>query len=261
MTAYFKWASALQVGTSHIIRDAPCQDAISVVEFADRNGTPWILAALSDGAGSSPHSEQGSKYAVECFTDFMREALAEAPPIDDTELEDLVSRAVDLVRRTINEVAQTHEREAIDYAATFLGSVSNAERTAFVQLGDGAIIHGAQNNWELVFLPQHGEFANHTFFVTEEQHMDRIQLKVTSSPAFVVLTSDGLEECLIQPKTNEVHPPLLDYFALAFGADEKVGECQPLSQEIGKLLISPTVTKRSDDDTSVIALSLERDGP
>ena len=257
MTAYFKWASAIQVGTSHITRDTPCQDAISVVVFADRNGTPWIAAALSDGAGSSLHSERGSKYAVECFTDFMLEALAECTPINDTELEDLVSRGVGLVRRTINEVAQTHEREAIDYAATFIGCVSNAERTAFVQLGDGAIIHGEQNNWELAFVPQHGEFANETFFITEEQHMDRIQLKVTPSPAFIVLTSDGLEECLIQPKTNEVHPPLLDYFASAFATHEEVGECKPLSQEIGKLLVSPIVTTRSDDDTSVIALSIE----
>ena len=261
MTTYFKWASAIQVGTSHITRDAPCQDAISVREFTDRDSTLWMVAALSDGAGSSPHSEQGSKYAVECFTDFMREALVECTPSDDTELEDLVSRGVGLVRRTISEVASTREREANDYAATFLGCVSNAERTAFVQIGDGAIIYGMLKKWELAFVPQHGEFANHTFFVTEEQHMDRIQLKVTSSPAFIVLTSDGLEECLIQPKTNEVHPPLLDYFASAFGAHEEVGECEPLSQEIDKLLLSPTVTTRTDDDTSIIALAIKGDMP
>ena len=261
MTTHFKWASALQVGTSHITRDAPCQDAVSVREFTDRDGTPWILAALSDGAGGSPHSERGSKYAIECFTDFMLEAVVECPPINDTELEDLVARAVGLVRRTINEVAQTHERKTIDYAATFLGCVSNAKRTAFVQLGDGAIIHGHLNKWKLAFLPQHGEFANHTFFVTEEQHMDQIQIKVTASPAFIVLTSDGLEECLIQPKTNDVHPPLLDYFASAFGFHGEVGECEQLSQEIGKLLVSPIVTKRSDDDTSVIALSIEGEEP
>ena len=60
-------------------------------------------------------------------------------PANDNELEDLTQRAVNLVHRTLNEVAGHHERQSLDYAATFLGCVTNAERSALVQIGDRAI--------------------------------------------------------------------------------------------------------------------------
>ena len=67
----------------------------------------------------------------------------------------------------------------------------------------------------------------------------------------------GWRSAWFTQKTLEVHPPLLDYFTSAFAAAQEAGVCEALSNEIAKLLVSPVVTTRSDDDTSVIALSIE----
>src|SRR5687768_12591789 len=71
-----KWISAWSsvIGSSHIEEGLPCQDN-SIVTIIPK--TNWIIAAVSDGAGSSSHSEFGSEKAVNLVVQKCNEIIHE----------------------------------------------------------------------------------------------------------------------------------------------------------------------------------------
>lgn len=253
----FSWAQAVSTGPSHAASGTPCQDALSVRTFAGRDGTPWIAAAVADGAGSASHSQYGSQYITDCFTRFIEEALAEIDVRQDADIADLIRRGMALVRSVLVDVAQNNERALGDYASTLLVCVCSAQRTALAQIGDGAIVLGIGNNRRVSFRPQHGDFVNQSAFLTDDDALEHLQVMVFDAvPEFVVLFSDGLEDLLVSPKDLSVHPPFFMYLAQAFGVTSDPGNRRAISEQLAGMLASKAVTSRSDDDTSVVALCL-----
>lgn len=255
----FSWAQAVSTGPSHTAAGTPCQDALSVRAFAGRDGTSWIAAAVADGAGSASHSQFGSQYITDCFTQFMAEALAETGAPTEADLTDLIRRGIALVRSVLVEVSENNARQLVDYAATLLVCVSDGKRTALAQIGDGAIVLGIGNDRRVAFQPQHGDFVNQSAFLTDEDALDALQVMVIDAvPEIVVLFSDGLEDLLVSPKDLSVHPPFFDYLGSAFGATPgEDGNQSAISEQLSHMLTSKAVTSRSDDDTSVVAIRME----
>ena len=254
--APFRWARAKNTGPSHHICGLPCQDAVSVRTFADRDGEPWITAALSDGAGSAPHAEEGAAYAVQCFNEFIIDALSEFDVKSGAELENILRRGVNLVHETIAGVANNKARTVDTYAATFLGCVSRVGLTGFVQIGDGAIVIGETDDWQLAVPPYEGMYANTTCFVTDSASHDRLELKISeNTPKTILMLSDGLEDLLIGGVKKEVKAPLPNLLSDALETSPKDGLYVALCVSLKELLQSKSVTSRSDDDTSIIAIS------
>ena len=58
-----KWISAWcsKIGSSHILEGMPCQDSSKVEYIQDSD---FIIAAISDGAGSCSNSQIGSSFLV-----------------------------------------------------------------------------------------------------------------------------------------------------------------------------------------------------
>ena len=258
MTRSFNWAQAFTTGASHIACGAPCQDAVAVRQVATPAGEPYIVAALADGAGTASHAENGAQYAVECFTNYVGDVLAEFGADD---IDEVAQDGARLVHKVLRELAGVRQRQPFAYAATFLGCVSNANLSAFVQIGDGGIvIRDASDRWRLVFQPQHGEYANTSYFITDADALDRLETRIVLKPlSEVVLFSDGLEDLLLRPGSLDVHPPFFEYLRSAFSLAESPGPHDGLSQRLGELLDSPAVRNRSDDDASVVALHFAGD--
>ena len=256
VAAPFRWARAKNIGPSHQVRGLPCQDAVSVRTFAGRDGNTWITAALSDGAGCAPHAEAGSAYAVQCFNEFIIEALSEFDINTGPELEDILNRGVNLVKETITEVANNKARSANTYAATFLGCVSRVGLAGFVQIGDGAILIGETDEWQLAVPPYEGMYANEACFVTDTAMQERIELKITeNTPKTILMLSDGLEDLLIGGAKKDIKAPLPNLLSEALEVSPKDGLYVALCVRLKELLQSKSVTSRSDDDTSIIAIS------
>ena len=251
----FSWAQAVSTGPSHAANETPCQDALSVRAFAGRDGTPWIAAAVADGAGSASHSQYGSQYITDCFITFIKEALAEHDAPRERDIEDLIRRGFALVRSVLVNVAANNGRALTDYAATLLVCVSDARRTALAQIGDGAIVLGIGSDRRVAFRPQHGDFVNQSAFLTDDHALNALQVMVLDAvPEFVVAFSDGLEDLLVSPKDLSVHPPFFNYLAGAFGAPSECGLRSSVSEQLSHMLASKAVTSRSDDDTSIVAI-------
>lgn len=260
MSTPFNWASGIATGTSHLASGVPCQDAIAIRDVTSTDTRHYVIGAVSDGAGSAAHAEEGARYAVDIFVDFVAEALAE---FDDIDLSDIAERGARLVHAALGNVADHRDRSSFSYAATFLGCVSDAERTAFVQIGDGEIVtKTGQRNWQAVFRPQHGEYVNVSHFITDTDALNRIQVEVCDEPITqVVMFSDGLEEMFLKAPELDVHPPLFEHVRHCLTTWRGCGEHETLSAQIDEILRSKAVTKRTDDDVSLLAINFERDAP
>ena len=66
-----------------------------------------------------------------------------------------------------------------DYASTLLAAVLRHEESVFLQIGDGVIVvQGAdRGGWAWVFWPDHGEYANVTSFLSDENAIERVRIE------------------------------------------------------------------------------------
>src|SRR5437870_12237754 len=61
----WRYAVASVAGTSHLVRNLPCQDSSRCAILRGAAGEEWLVAVVSDGAGSAPRSGDGSRVACE----------------------------------------------------------------------------------------------------------------------------------------------------------------------------------------------------
>jgi hypothetical protein len=90
-------------------------------------------------------------------------------------VEDWLSR----VRAEIRDRAEIVDLSPREFACTLLGAVVGQDRAAFFQIGDGAIVvsnRAEPDDYGWVFWPQHGEFANQTNFITQDNALEILEL-------------------------------------------------------------------------------------
>ena len=253
----WRTAYASAAGTSHVRRGTPCQDAgrCDVVQAAD--GSEILVASVSDGAGSAPRSEQGARLAVESFQQVFADRARAQPGLGF--LDEACARAwLESLQADIAALAEADGLPARDYACTFLGAVIGPTAAAFLQVGDGAIVvadgrDDDEHRW--ITWPQHGEFANSTFFVTMEEAgqmlaFTRREIDDARAPVReLVMFSDGLERLILDMGRRTVHSPsvrpILNWLA---GTEPPGGP----SGVLATYLDSANVNRRTDDDKTLV---------
>jgi len=253
MTAAWRYAYASVTGTSHDKSGAPCQDAGACRVVESNGGGAVLLALASDGAGSARRSEEGSRLAVELFLDDFGAACRThgIAAIDRPFILAWLAR----LRRKIAARAARAGIRAGDYACTALGAVIAADRAVFFQIGDGAIVVSRRNapgEYDWVFWPQHGEFANTTNFVTQRDAARALEIEIRQGPIEeVALFTDGIERLVLDLGAKTAHSPFFRplFRWLAGNAPPQTGEISPA---IANYLGSKQVCDRTDDDKTLI---------
>lgn len=256
----FSWAAARSQGASHAECGQPCQDALTL-QTGCRNGVPYAVAAVADGAGSARHAEEAAKLATRLFTAFVVSEIG-VYGLDEAGLTDMVLDAAYGVHCKLRRLAVERGVNADHFATTLLGLVVTPERTALVQIGDGGIVMrtGNDQTWRLAFPPHHGEFHNESRFITDRDAMDWLQLtSIDGRPGIVIAFTDGLEDLLLSPATLEVHPPLFDHIGERLERFRGGGLDRELSAELDQLMTSGSVRSRTNDDTTLLAIRFQRD--
>ena len=216
------------------------------------DGTEILLVAVSDGAGTAARSDIGSTLAVEHFLACFSKAAETGLHLDGINRE-FVDRWFEDVRSTIRRRAEADGADVKDYACTMLGIVVGARVAASVQIGDGAIVvsTGEPGQYAWVFWPQHGEFANSTFFVTQDGAELVLQFEIGPAPDEVAVFSDGIERLVLDMSSQAVHSPafqpIFDWLA-GTEPDRSNGPSAALSAYLG----SDHVNKRTDDDKTLV---------
>jgi protein phosphatase 2C-like protein len=263
----WSYALASAVGSSHGRSGTPCQDASSC-ELVERADGTYVVATVSDGAGSARLSQIGSRLACQIVSDEARKFLASGAPLVDFD-RPLALVLLDHLQAVIARTARRADLRPRDFACTLLFAVVGPESAVFAQIGDGAIVaapgaptptpRGSGYDW--VFWPQRGEYANETHFATEADADEHLYFEHWPHPIReLALLSDGLQNMVLDLRAKTAHAR---FFAPMFATMATVGpgRSASLSAALERYLLSPTVQRRTDDDTSLILVRRHQPEP
>lgn len=258
----WKYALASVVGTSHLARGAPCQDAIGCRIVAGPDAAPILIAVAADGAGSALCSELGAKLAcsvvlAEVATFFdggrgVREITA-----------DFAAHWLDCFRSEVVRRADADGLSSRDFACTILAAVVGVECAAFIQVGDGAIVVSRQSEpgeYGWVFWPARGEYANSTYFATDDAMREHLSFAIAEGRVDeIALFTDGLQPIALHYESRTAHAPFFrPFFAAVRLAPE--GGSEVLSASIATFLGSRPVNERTDDDKTLMVATRRQGG-
>ena len=228
-----------------------CQDAGFCTVIVTADGSEILIASLADGAGSAPQSQHGAAMTVAAFQRDFAAAAQDAAGLDGIDRA-FVLRWLAQTQDAIRAEASAAGAQAKDYACTLLGAVITAQAALYVQIGDGAIVTDAAEGYDYVFWPQHGEFANSTFFVTMEDAATIIQVERRDGAVQeFAMFSDGLERLVLDMTARTVHAPALRPVFHWLAATGAAPDDQP-SEVVVAYLNSANVNRRTDDDKTLI---------
>ena len=247
------------IGSEHVRREMPLQDASGVILSLRP------AAVVCDGAGSARFSHVGAEAAVREF----RISLATLEPmleacLDSNEtsfggakdywkyLAYWMCRAIVAAK---DEAARVGSGNPRDYDFTLAAAVVGRRRTAFLQVGDGAIAV-RMRRWgsALVFKPEKGRYVNVTNFLdkaTVEEDAFLTRVLPTSAISGVMVMSDGPEIKMLDIPGNRPAKIVSDM----------IDDCAKGELDRGSLLNYLTGSRwtndpRGGDDKSVAILAL-----
>jgi hypothetical protein len=239
----WRWASARATGTSHLSRNAPCDDFGAAFEI--KHGDETILVqTVSDGAGSAPHARLGARLAC-C-------AMARGLRLADITDED-VRNWLDNVRDRIAHEAQRKGATPRSFAATMVCAAIGRTSSIVAHVGDGAFVYCKRPGfWHVASWPAQGEYAGTTQFVTDERGpsiaISRINGRIVESAVF----TDGLERLAL---SFEAQRPFVPFFETMLGPLRTAtgsGRVRQLSSHLRRFLEGAAVNARTDDDKTLI---------
>jgi Protein phosphatase 2C len=241
------------IGTRHEKRGQPCQDYGNY-----RFEEPYLIGAVSDGAGSAKYSDAGSQIAVESALESITKILKRqfiqvpsrenieqaAPEIFDQMLEDILC--------TLHQEAITSGCELRDLGCTLLVFFATPNWVAAMQIGDGLMMLRAHADapYQLLFKPDKGEFINETIFITTPRASNYMSVCVEAVEApFLCAATDGLERVAVRLQDWEPFAPFFRPFEDCLTKIPTEAEQQTY---LKTFLESARLNAKTDDDKTML---------
>jgi hypothetical protein len=236
-------------GTAHEATRTACQDdCLAKVETAPEK-SPLLTIFVADGAGSVPCSGKGAELAIETASAFVKQHYDQ--PVEFVPDDHWAKKCIRAVRDKIYAEADRGKSKARDYACTFLGVVASPSVTLLMQIGDGGIVVDVGKGLEVPITPMVGEYVNMTNFVTDENAIDVLAVKVLHAcPKKIAVFSDGIQRLALNMATNTAYAPFfIPFFTVLSQATAEQED--HLRTELERFLQSPAVNERTDDDKTL----------
>lgn len=230
------------IGSSHRQHGLPCQDAFCYRNLGDR-----LVAVVCDGAGSAAYSEHGADWVANGLADRLANLTTEP---DEEHLAALVER----VRGDVLMQAQERGLAAGDFACTVLAAWLGATGSVVLHIGDGVAALTVDDEQHFS-LPENGEYANQTWFLTSEDWREHLRIsKFAGRATQLVMMSDGVQPFALNRRGNALFAPFMDPVLSYL---RQVPEVKG-SEAICATLDDPrTWAITGDDKTLLVALSNE----
>jgi hypothetical protein len=249
----WRFAFASEIGTSHINVGLPCQDASACETVRDSSGGDVLVVVVSDGAGSAPRAEEGSRFACDHFVrvtaDWLRSNTATALTADE------MARWLQEFQTRIEDIARASSTQSRDFACTLLLAVLGPHSSAYMQIGDGAIVVRSPlaESYDVVFWPQKGEYENTTNFATDPASFEMRHCEVLPLPIDeIAVFSDGIQAMVLHYATQTAHSAYFKQMISAVRRHPEAGKAQTLCDALRTYLGSESVNSRTDDDKSLV---------
>lgn len=259
----WRYGFASAIGTSHIKTKKPCQDACNCNIFHTTDGETVLIAVVSDGAGSAIFAEVGASIVCSSVMNYFGQFIQNnaSQNIEETFLVSTIKQWLVSVQDLIAIRAEEEGCTIRDFAATVLCGIIGKAWAAFFQVGDGAIvvsnneyiIDDKQDKYSWVFWPQKGEYENTTYFVTNSEAIDIIQIGYCQGIIKeLAIFSDGIQGLTLNYQSQTVHSR---FFAPIFEQLRKNSNIIDISKNVEAFLNSDKINSKTDDDkTLVLAL-------
>jgi hypothetical protein len=252
--------AASVAGTAHAGSGRPCADACAVRSLRLTGTRTLLVAVAADGAGASARAPQGARLACEAV-------LAEAERwtrrlarggrrtarrgLATFGSEEAILWA-DAARKRIAAAARAEGLDPRLFACTLLAAVVDERRAVFFQVGDGAIVYRhADGGYRPALWPQSGEYANCTWFVTDEDLASRVQSTSVEDVHEIALLTDGLQGLALRFLGREAHGPFFEPMFAQLRRERETRRTR-LRGELRAFLQSPAVNRRTDDDKTLV---------
>lgn len=247
----WRFAGASVQGTSHIESSQPCQDACRYEQFCTPSGEEFLVLVASDGAGSAALSHEGSQTICQVLIEKFTRLFAEGWTLDrmTPQYARFLLRYVAVIIRRLAKAQEQSERE---FAATLLLAIVGKESAAFLQLGDGAIVLNSGGDYQPVFWPQSGEYANMTYFVTDKSAVNHLRFSsIAESVTEIALFTDGIQGLALKYDSKTAHSPF--FYPLFEDLQAASRSSLPqLNAGLEAFLNSKRMNERTDDDKTLI---------
>jgi hypothetical protein len=243
-----------------------CADACTMRVLRSRGNGSLLVAVAADGAGTSERAAEGARLACEAIlaraTSWhgTRRAARTSPRSLLAFRREDAGAWINFARGWIDAAAARAGLESRAFSCTLLVALVDEGAAAFFQIGDGAIVYrDAKGQYRPALWPQSGEYANCTWFVTDEDAALRVQSAAAERVHEVALLTDGLQGLALRLASREAHGPFFEpLFAHLRRQAPRVPDT--LVGELRTFLDSPAVNQRTDDDkTLVLATRLQPD--
>jgi hypothetical protein len=211
-----------------------------------------LVAVAADGAGTSGRASDGARLACEAILHQADLWGADAKTTLRSFGRKEVLAWVEAARQRISEVAVSQGLDRREFSCTLLVALVDDTAAVFFQIGDGAIVYGdLQGAYRPALWPQSGEYANTTWFVTDEDAAERVQSVAAEGVHEVALLTDGLQSLALRLASREAHGP---FFEPLFARLRREAHAAPdgLMGELRAFLDSPPVNRRTDDDKTLV---------
>ena len=255
LTSSWRIVAAATAGAAHRRDGGECQDFFHTEFLKTAEGDELLLLIVCDGAGSASYGRRGAELTCEFMTESIKVFFSNHSDLISLGREQFADWIV-LLRDWIDRFAELNHHNRRDYATTLTLAVVGSSAGIFVQLGDGAAVFRGADEWQIAVWPQHGEFANSTYFVTDEDsHLRFEMVEVDELIIEVALLTDGLERLALHHQSRRIHQSFFDEFFVPVRSLAQYGFDRGLSAGLGHYLQTPTITSRSDDDCSLVLAS------
>ncbi len=253
---FAKWntAYASAIGTSHEKTESPCQDACCCRVIYTNDGQEIFLGIASDGAGSASRSETASRLTVEMFLEKFTNLIKTENDIRSID-RNVVLDWLEEVKSQILIKARNEAVSPREFACTILGAIVGPSHSIFFQIGDGAIVisESSSNDYGWVFWPQHGEFANQTNFIVQDNLSRILDFDcLKGSINKIALFTDGIERLVLDFSDRSVYPPSLNSIFEWLHNNPQPNPDEKPSPALFTYLNSSFINSRTDDDKSLV---------
>jgi hypothetical protein len=142
-------------GFSHQANGTPCQDSLHISSFGDG----WLVAAVSDGAGSASRCVEGAEAVCKGVVSQIGHKIRQANSVSDFRFDEVTIRSwvSESIERVRTDLAQIDESISV-FHATLVGVIANLAGGMFFHIGDGAGLATNVDDFASVLsLPENGE--------------------------------------------------------------------------------------------------------
>jgi hypothetical protein len=244
--------SASATGKRNLEQGAAGQDASHCVVTDD-----VLVAIVCDGAGSVPEGRTGSDFIARALAEQLSStlradrSLPEVLAEDSARLEATIRCAIEAARTGLADLAVSRQLALDDFSCTLVGCVVSAGGGCFFHIGDGfAIAQGAAGD-SVLSPPENGEYADETYFVTDENWTNHLRLTPLPAPergSVIGLMSDGTAPFAVNRARSGFFRPFIDPIA-AFLREATTPNG---NEALRNLLESPRACEISSDDKTLL---------